>query len=107
VENLTKKVKPILSDEEKLEKRRKYRREYFKNRYHSDPEFRERLIKHIKATRLKRKEHYAEVQKKWRDERGEEHKEYMREWRKNHKEHIKAYRQKVKEIKKEKDLNSS
>ena len=38
------------------EKRRRYMRLYFRRRYHTDPEFRERWIRYVVEWRRKRKE---------------------------------------------------
>lgn len=104
-------------EQEKLDKARKYRNNYFKKRYHSDPEFKARLKRHIVNSRNKRKEDYDEKQKKWREDNREKLKEYMREWRINNHENIKKYQREwyaarrlkkemEKKRKKEKDLNS-
>lgn len=85
----------------KKQKFQKYLGGYIKQRYHSDPEFKARMIKASLASRAKKKEYYKQVNDNWREENKEHIKEYMKKWNEENKEKIKKYRKKWNEKKKE------
>jgi len=55
IQKAKERTKKPLSEEQK-EKRRTYIREYIKNRYNTDPEFRERFLGHSKKWQKKKRE---------------------------------------------------
>lgn len=81
-----------LTPEEKVQKAREYRNNYFKKRYHSDPEFRERIKRHVLKSRARNREKYNAKQNEWRKANREKSREYMRQWRNKNREKIRKYK---------------
>lgn len=95
-----------------------YMKEYFKKRYHSDPEFRERFLKNSREWNKKTNyhmnrynndpEHRAKVRayqlgymrklraegKSWNQRNPEEYRAYLKKWRKNNPDKLEKYRKK-------------
>jgi len=81
-----------LTPEEKIQKAREYRNNYFKTRYHSDPEFRERVKGHVLKSRAKNREEYNAKQNEWRKANREKSREYMRNWREKNRDKVRKYK---------------
>lgn len=64
------KQKQILSVEQK-ERQKEYIRKYISERYNSDPEFRERFLKHTRKWQNKNREKLREYQKEWQKKKRE------------------------------------